>query len=163
MFTDANAIADDSETALLVGARAGYQLEKKQHNTPKAWWSVVSKSPKYFLRMFKVWWPVLISTKEHSHQAKTDCDLSRCTQTYLSLTLSFKVNHTHVYNGTQVCECLHHLNIGATLVWFHIQLQGAQPRPWNNTHTHTPYGHCFFLIVWFTNFCLPGSWGWRVQ
>lgn len=42
---------------------------------------------------------------------------------YLALTLPLQVDNTHVHNGPQIGERLHHCDIGALLVAVHIKLQ----------------------------------------
>lgn len=42
---------------------------------------------------------------------------------YLALALPLQVNHTHVHNGPQISEGLHHSHIWALVVAVYIELQ----------------------------------------
>lgn len=97
MLMDPNSITNNAQTAFSVSPRAGDQLETLES-----------------------------TSVPHKMSHKPTCtengaELGKSTD--LSLTLSLQINHTHIHNGSKVCEGFHGLHIGAILIWIHIQLQ----------------------------------------
>ena len=39
---------------------------------------------------------------------------------HLALTLPLQIDDTHVYDGTEIGECLHHLDVRPTAVWVNV-------------------------------------------
>ena len=48
---------------------------------------------------------------------------SKLDVSYLSLTLSFQINHHHVYNGSKVGESFHDMHMGAIFICLSVELQ----------------------------------------